>query len=383
MRFLGGLALVGLMVSWSATPAQASSGKKATAAPKAEPAEPAAPAEAAEPAEPKYHWQEGGKKFDVGHDIEIDLPAHYGFLGLPDANKLMESFGNPHDESLLGLIAGEEGNWIIAVSYENTGYIDDKEKIDADKLLQTLKEGTLAQNEDRVKRGFLPAHIDNWDELPYYDQKLHHLVWALTVKTDKHQSLNYNTRILGRRGVAELDLLTKPELIATDKPQAAKMLAVTTFKAGSRYEDVDKKKDKIADFGLMGLILGGAGLGAAKLVKVGLLATFGKSIFAFLLALKKAIVLFFVGIWASIKKLFGKKRKTPANVATNMPPPPTSVELPLTADARAADRQRATDRRLQVTLADAVDRIDAIDGSALLSERSALAYRAPAYRDAF
>jgi uncharacterized membrane-anchored protein len=336
MRFLGGLALVGMMVSWSGAPALASSGKKATAAPKAEPAEPAEPAEVAEPAEPKYHWQEGGgKKFDVGHDIEINLPAHYAFLGLPDANTLMESFGNPHDESLLGLIAGEEGSWIIAVSYENTGYIDDKEKIDADKLLQTLKEGTLAQNEDRVKRGFLPAHIDNWDELPYYDQKVHHLVWALTVKTEKHQSLNYNTRILGRHGVAELDLLTKPELIATDRPQAAKMLAVTSFKAGSRYEDVDKKHDKIADFGLMGLILGGAGLGAAKLVKVGLLATFGKSIFAFLLALKKAIVLFFVGIWAGIKKLFGKKGKEePANVASNLPPPPTSVEPPLTNEAK-------------------------------------------------
>lgn len=337
MRFLGGLALVGFVglgLSWSGASALASSGKKATAAPKAEPAE---AAEAAEPAEPKYHWQEGGHKFDVGHDIEIDLPAHYAFLGLPDANKLMESFGNPHDESLLGLIAGEEGNWIIAVSYENTGYIDDKEKIDADKLLATLKEGTLAQNEDRVKRGFLPAHIDNWDELPYYDQKVHHLVWALTVKTDKHQSLNYNTRILGRRGVAELDLLTKPELLATDRPQAAKMLAVTSFKAGSRYEDVDKKTDKIADFGLMGLILGGAGLGAAKLVKVGLLATFGKSIFAFLLALKKAIVLFFVGIWAGIKKLFGKKGKEePANVATNMPPPPapTSVDPSLTSETK-------------------------------------------------
>jgi uncharacterized membrane-anchored protein len=329
MRFLGGLVVLGLVFSSSL--AHATNGKKATSASAAAKAE---PAEAAEPAEPKYNWQAGGKTFDVGHDITLDLPEHYGFLGLPDANKLMESFGNSHDESLLGLIAGEEGSWIIAVSYENTGYIDDKEKIDADKLLATLKEGTLAQNKDRVARGFLPAHIDNWDELPHYEQKLHHLIWALTVKTDKHQSLNYNTRILGRHGVAELDLLTKPELLATDRPQAAKMLAVTNFKAGSRYEDFDKKKDKVAEFGLMGLILGGAGLGAAKLVKVGLLATFGKSIFAFFLALKKAIVLFFIAVWGGIKKLFGKKGKEPASVATNLPPPPTSVEPPLTAEAK-------------------------------------------------
>ena len=109
------------------------------------------------------------------------------------------------------------------------------------------------------------------------------------------------------------------------------MLAVTRFKAGARYEDFDKKKDKVAEYGLMGLILGGVGLGALKLAKVGLFAAFGKSIWAFILIAKKAVVLFFVGIWAAIKKRFGKKEE-PQNVAANMPPPPDRVDPPLVAN---------------------------------------------------
>ncbi len=131
--------------------------------------------------------------------------------------------------------------------------------------------------------------MGNWEEAPRYDRAAHHLVWALNATSDDGASVNYNTRVLGRHGYVALTLLTSPQSLAANKSEAATLLAATRYRAGSRYEDFDEKKgDKMAEYGLAGLVLGGAGLGAAKLVKVGLLAKFGKGLLALLIAGKKA-----------------------------------------------------------------------------------------------
>src|SRR5262249_19515413 len=93
------------------------------------------------------------------------------------------------------------------------------------------------------------------------------------------------------------------------KPEGKKVLEGTKFQAGARYEDFDKKTDKVAEYGLVGLVLGGAGLGAAKLVKVGLLAKFWKVIVGIVIAGKKAIVVAALAVAAFFKRLFGRKKE--------------------------------------------------------------------------
>ena len=121
---------------------------------------------------------------------------------------------------------------------------------------------------------------------------MHHVVWGLLAQSDEADdpgTVNFNTRILGRKGYASLNLLTTPDLIAGDKPSVASLLSVTSFDTGARYEDFDKKTDKKAEYGLAGLILGGGGLMAAA--KLGLFAKLG----SILLAAKKLIVLAIAG----------------------------------------------------------------------------------------
>ena len=265
----------------------------------------------------QYRWQEGPKKIELGHDIQIDLPEHYIFLGMPDADRLMRKLGNFYNDNLQGLITSDEENpqWFVSVRYTEDGHIDDSEKIDADALLNSIKEGTEQANAERIKNGFAAAHVDSWTEPPRYQRDVHHLVWALTMKTAKGESLNYNTRVLGRRGVVSLNLVTAPARLETDRPQAAKMLAATAFKVGARYEDFDKKTDKVAEYGLMGLILGGAGIAAVKVAKVGLLA----GLLKFLVAGWKLVAAFFVAMFAGIKRFFTGK---PApQKETKLPPP--------------------------------------------------------------
>lgn len=261
------------------------------------------------PPENRLPWKEGPTRIDLGHELDLDLPEPYVFLGMPDAGRLLEKLGNFHNETLVGVVASksEDSDWFVTIRYESEGFIKDDEEIKSDELLEAIREGTEEGNKERVERGFKELHVEGWAEPPRYEKGLHHLVWALNARTVDGVSVNFNTRVLGRHGYVAVNLVTEPEKLAANKPVAAALLAATSFRAGARYEDFNEKTDKVAEYGLIGLVLGGAGLGAAKLVKVGLLAKFGKVILAALIAGKKAIVLLFLGIGAFFKRLFGGK----------------------------------------------------------------------------
>jgi uncharacterized membrane-anchored protein len=270
----------------------------------------------------QFSWRGGPATIDLGHDISLMLPAQHAFLSGPDGARLLEKNGSFHNENLVGLVVGKsrEARWFVTIRYDDEGYVKDNEAIDADALLKAMKEGTEQANEERKSHGFAPFHVQGWSEPPHYEKKVHHLVWALTVKGDDGESVNFNTRVLGRRGIVSLNLVCDPQDLEADKPEVAALLENTTFKSGARYEDFDAKSDRVAEYGLAGLILGGVGLGAAKLVKIGLIAKFWKVIVAALIAGKKAIVLFLAGGAAFVKKLFGRKKAA----ASPSPSPPTS-----------------------------------------------------------
>jgi uncharacterized membrane-anchored protein len=269
----------------------------------------------------QLHWQGGPRSLDLGHDVSLALPERDAFLGMPEAGQLLEKFGNFHNENLLGVVVSKEqqASWVVTIRYEDEGYVKDTEAIDADELLNDLKEGTEEANKERAEHGFNKAlHVTGWSEPPRYEKTVHHLVWALRANSDDGETVNFNTRVLGRRGIVSLNLICDPEDLAASKPEAGTLLQGTAFKAGARYEDFDSKTDKMAEFGLAGLILGGAGLGAAKLVKIGLLAKFWKVILAALIAGKKAIALALAGFAAFFKRIFGRKKAQP-------PPPATTA----------------------------------------------------------
>jgi uncharacterized membrane-anchored protein len=301
-------------------------------APAAGPTRPAASASAAEtaaaPADsgahegPTFHWTGGPRSVELGHDVSLSLPARHAFLGIPEAAQLLEKMGSFHNDSLLGVVVGKDADakWFVVIRYDDEGYVKDTESIDAAQLLTALREGTEEANKEREERGFKPFHVTGWSESPRYDRSVHHLVWALTVHGDDGDSVNFNTRVLGRRGIVSLNLVCDPTDLAADKPEVASLLEGTAFKSGARYEDFNAKTDKMAEYGLAGLILGGVGLGAAKLVKIGLLAKFWNVILAALIAGKKAIVLAIAGAAAFAKRMFGRK---PKSAATASPSPPT------------------------------------------------------------
>jgi uncharacterized membrane-anchored protein len=242
-------------------------------------------------------------------DVTLHLGDRFYFLGPEDSKRvLVEAWGNPPDGSngVAGMIfpAGRNflDSWGAVVTYEATGYVSDKDAKDADytKLLDESRKDEDSVNEERKKAGFPASHLVGWAQPPTYDGATHSEIWArdLQFAGEKVDTLNYDLRLLNRRGVLSLNLVSSMDALPEARAAALDLSRTAGFDAGSRYEDY-KTGDKKAAYGVAGLVAAGLGVAAAQ--KFGLLAIG-------LLFLKKAavfIVAGFAAIAARFRKLFG------------------------------------------------------------------------------
>ena len=78
-----------------------------------------------------------------------------------DTRQIMETFGNLTSNQEVGLVAPESFDWFIVFEFDPVGYVkdDDKDDLDADGMLKSIREGTEYANEQREKMG-VPPHED-------------------------------------------------------------------------------------------------------------------------------------------------------------------------------------------------------------------------------
>lgn len=245
-------------------------------------------------------WKHGPETGDLNH-ATIAIPAGTMFADGAGTRKYLELNHNPTSNKELGMVAAEDFSWFMIFDFSDVGYVKDEEKdeIDANAILASLREGVVEENKVRQQRGWNTIAIEGWASAPRYEPTTHNLEWATTIKNEKtgKQSVNHNIRILGRGGVMEAALVVSPEDYAASLPNARKLLEGFAYKEGQRYSEF-KKGDKIAEYGLIGLMTGGAIAAAAK---TGLLAKLGKGIF-------KIGAIIIAGAGALLSKLFGRKK---------------------------------------------------------------------------
>lgn len=239
----------------------------------------------------------------------VDLPTNFRYLSPADSERLLvEAWGNPPGNKTLGMILPtetsplSEAGWGVVITYTEDGHVkdEDADKIDYASLLDDMKKEAEEANKERVKQGYSAMHLVGWAEPPSYDKSARKLFWAKEYSGD-HQgsenSLNYNIRVLGRKGVLVLNAIAGMKQISQIKHEMPSILAVTEFTDGNRYADFDSKSDHTAEYGLAALVAGGV---AAKL---GFFAKIG----VFLLAFKKFILIGLVALGAFVKSLFSRK----------------------------------------------------------------------------
>jgi uncharacterized membrane-anchored protein len=238
----------------------------------------------------------------------LRLRDSFRYIGPEGTRRLLtEGWGNPPGsaEGTLGMLIPSDvspmstDGWGIVITYEEEGYVndDDAKSMNYTKLLKQMQESTNAANEARQKQGFETVTLVGWAEPPFYDAAGHKLYWAkeLAFGSSSDHTLNYNIRVLGRRGVLVLTAVAGMNQLAAIRNQTQGVLAAVDFNEGHRYADYLPGKDKAAAYGLTGLIVG------ATAAKAGLF----KALLAGLLAFKKLLVVGVVALVAAIKRLFG------------------------------------------------------------------------------
>jgi uncharacterized membrane-anchored protein len=249
-----------------------------------------------------FQWQRGPTLSPIGDIAEIQVPAGYQFADKEGTQFLMQVMENPVDGSELGIIMptseDDASDWFVVFQFSDVGYVPDDEKddLDADAMLESMRRGNEEGNKERRKRGWATLELIGWEVKPQYDAETNNLEWAVRAESNGEPVLNYNTRILGRRGVMEANLVVDPEDLAATLPLFRSLLAGYTFTPGQKYAEY-RQGDKIAKLGLTALVTGGA---AAVALKTGLFKKFWK-----------LIVLGFIAIGGFFKKLFGGGRATP------------------------------------------------------------------------
>jgi uncharacterized membrane-anchored protein len=253
-------------------------------------------------------WTVGPGTAKVGNQAEIKVPEGARFTGSAGTRKMLEMMHNPTAGSELGLLTNDQLDWFVIFEFEDIGYVKDadKEKLDGKAMLESLREGNEAGNEERKKRGWAPITIVGWHTAPFYNKETNNLEWCIKGASEGHDIVNYNTRILGRGGVMSANLLVAPEQLDATLPNIKTMLKGFSYTDGQKYSEW-KSGDKIAKYGLSALVVGGAVGVAAKLGLLGkLAASLGK--------LWKLIIVGFIGLGAAIKGLlFGKKKDPPTD----------------------------------------------------------------------
>lgn len=219
----------------------------------------------------------------------LHLPANMAFVPEAAAGALMKAWGNSAGPSLHGVVipTAESEYWFVTIDHTAEGFVkdDDAKTWNAGDLLQSIKEGTEAQNKEREKMGVAALDVIGWIEPPNYDSTAHRLVWSLEARSrgDKEgepTTVNYNTYALGRDGYFEFDLVTSSDVIAKEKGYARQLLAALEYSPGKRYEDFNDETDHMAEYGLAALI---GGVAAKKLGLFALAGVFIAKFFKFIL----------------------------------------------------------------------------------------------------
>jgi uncharacterized membrane-anchored protein len=247
-----------------------------------------------------------GAILHLGHDYYF-LPANEARL------VLTEGWGNPpaQAEGVLGMVfpAGRtfaDDTWGAAITYEATGYVSDSDAASADygAMMTEMQSGESALNAERARQGFPARHLIGWAQTPTYDAGTHSIVWARNIQFENmaENTLNYDIRMLGRRGVLSLNMVTLMSGLAETRAAAQRFASAAEFTPGERYADY-RSGDQVAEYGVAGLIA--AGVGASIAQKSGVLAlilAFGKKAIFFVVA---GIAL----LWTRIRRLFGGRKE--------------------------------------------------------------------------
>jgi uncharacterized membrane-anchored protein len=211
-------------------------------------------------------WEKSGTG-QVGQYATLKVPEGYLYTGGAGTIKLMETYGNLTNGSELGYIAPDDLAWFAVFEFDECGYVKDDEKssLDAKAIMKQMREGQNEANKQLKKMGRPTLEVLGWHTEPFYNSTTNNLEWAVRLKSEgsASETINYRTKLLGRRGVMDVVLVCGEDQLDTVVPEYQKLLTGYAYNSDQSYAAFSQG-DRVAEYGLTGLIVGGGLLAAAK-----------------------------------------------------------------------------------------------------------------------
>jgi uncharacterized membrane-anchored protein len=182
-----------------------------------------------------------------GGVASLSLPEGFHYLSPEDTERvLVTAWGNPPGNETMGMLLRgpedvlAEDSWAVVIAYEADGYVSDEdaEGIDYAELLTTMQESSRAANAARAEAGYEEVELMGWAAAPRYDKASNKLYWAKELRFGDIpvNTLNYNVRILGRKGVLVLNLVATMPQITEIESVIPTVLAMTNFNCAHRRQ---------------------------------------------------------------------------------------------------------------------------------------------------
>jgi uncharacterized membrane-anchored protein len=231
----------------------------------------------------RYTFTSG--KVDLADGVAtLNIPEGFMFLDATQSREvIVDLWENPPGaaEGVLGMIlpAGTtvvDHPYAFVVEYDAMGYVSDADAddINYEEMLAEMKKDDAEENRQRREAGYGTLDLVGWAAPPFYDKDRKVLHWAKELHAEEAEgnTLNYNVRVLGRKGVLILNAVAGMEALEEVKQNIPAVLAMASFNAGHTYEEFDSNVDEVAAWTVGGLVAG------KVLAKVGILALLLKNI---------------------------------------------------------------------------------------------------------
>uniref|UniRef100_UPI00404A24DE DUF2167 domain-containing protein n=1 Tax=Flavobacterium sp. TaxID=239 RepID=UPI00404A24DE len=216
--------------------------------------------------EKSLNYKTGIIDLDSGN-AQLKVPKGFRFLDKEQSNYVLSDlWGNPSDSSILGMLVPENrgvlemNSWVFTISFDEMGFVkdDDADDVDYDDLLAEQQKEFEEINPQRIQEGYQPIQFVGWAADPFYDKDKKVLHWAKELKfgDDDSNTLNYNLRILGRKGVFILNAVATMNELPEVNANLAKVIASVHYKEGHKYADFNPDVDNVAAWTIGGLVAG-------------------------------------------------------------------------------------------------------------------------------
>jgi uncharacterized membrane-anchored protein len=249
------------------------------------------------------NWITGpdGYQVETSHSVFNPPPSFAVLLGV-EAQRyefLNNSVEFPDTEFVVYDPASEAE---ISIEFRRQGFVKDNDwsDVDADAFLEQLIDGQSKSNRRRIANGQEPFDVIGWLEKPSYDPATHVAHYALELGTPQRHWLNAVAVKLGREGYHQFTWVGDMAQYKNGGPTVlAAVLDNHNYDEGYRYVDY-RAGDKVAAYGIAGLVAAVAGVKLGKGLLAGALAFLA-------IAGKKLVILVVplaIGLWAGVKRFF-------------------------------------------------------------------------------